>query len=243
MDSSSAADVVFTEWCRKDFSTSNLQTSHLAYDAHSTTNAPRQAHNPESSTPNKQQPPTTSTTSPPLSTEHAEATHEDAVPEQGSYKLPRRHTDHISDYAPPPGTRPREICPSRFDALSQSKGWEPKSANVPGSNRAVYDPVSHTTKLYTYGGSSAGITCEQGKGDELLRRAIQEDNQKERWYGRRKGVVEFVDKTATFAVNQNDEFVQNANAHPRFAARITGDMTNWFDNAFLSGSKVPFRNN
>ena len=55
-----------------------------------------------------------------------------------------------------------------------------------------------------------------------------------------QGVVEFVDRTHCFAVNSNDEFLRSCMNNPRAYASRTGELTNWFDNAFQSKMKVPF---
>ena len=50
---------------------------------------------------------------------------------------------------------------------------------------------------------------KEGKGDGLLRAKFEEDIQNGvPWYGRRKGVVEFVDRTHPFAVNANNAFLR-----------------------------------
>ncbi len=155
----------------------------------------------------------------------------------------RSPTDHISEYTPPANTPPKVTDATKFNSLSRSHGWAPKPPHAPNHTRAVYNPIAHTTSLYTYG-DGGSVSSVEGHGDALLKQA--RDASLERgspWYGRRKGVVEFVDQTATYAVNQNDAFVANADAHPHFAARINGEMSHWFDVAIKTGSKIPFRNN
>ena len=46
------------------------------------------------------------------------------------------------------------------------------------------------------------------------------------WHGRRKGVVEFVDRTHFSAVNQNKEHLHTCLRNPRAYATKTGEMTN-----------------
>ena len=46
------------------------------------------------------------------------------------------------------------------------------------------------------------------------------------WHGRRKGVVEFVDRTHFSAVNQNKEHLHTCLRNPRAYATKTGGMTN-----------------
>ena len=78
----------------------------------------------------------------------------------------RLATDHISEFIPPPGTRrgqPRD--PNKFDALSQTMGWAPNAPNSSGSTRAVYDPVAHTTTMYTF--QPASVSRQEGSGHHL----------------------------------------------------------------------------
>ncbi len=85
-------------------------------------------------------------------------------------------------------------------------GWAPNAPNSSGSTRAVYDPVAHTTTMYTF--QPASVSRQEGKGDALLRRKTESDLQRNApWHGRRKGVVEFVDRTSSFAVNANQEYL------------------------------------
>ena len=58
--------------------------------------------------------------------------------------------------------------------------------------------------------------------------------------GRRKGVVDFVDKTHSFAVNSNPAFLATCASNERAYASQTGELTKWMDNAFASKMKVPF---
>ena len=60
------------------------------------------------------------------------------------------------------------------------------------------------------------------------------------WHGRRKGVVEFVDRTQTFAVNQNDAFLDTVKRDPHAYHTKIGENAMWMDNAFRSKMKVPF---
>ena len=56
----------------------------------------------------------------------------------------------------------------------------------------------------------------------------------------RKGVVEFVDRTQTFAVNQNDAFLDTVKRDPHAYHTKIGENAMWMDNAFRSKMKVPF---
>ena len=90
-----------------------------------------------------------------------------------AYKL---RSDHIAEFVPPEGTQPRRRDPEKFDALSRSAGWAPHTANAPGSQRAVYDPVSHKTTLYTFD-SKGGVGRKEGDGDGLMREKALKDVQ------------------------------------------------------------------
>ena len=62
----------------------------------------------------------------------------------------------------------------------------------------------------------------EGQGDKLMRDKQQKDlNEGARgsWNGRRKGVVEFVDRTHSFAVNQNKQFLDTCAAKPHSGSR------------------------
>ena len=109
-----------------------------------------------------------------------------------------------------------------------------------GAQRAVYDPVSHRTSLYTFKGG--GVSRQEGKGDQLMVKKQLEDAfaSGRVWHGRRKGVVEFVDRTHFSAVNQNKAHLETCLKDPRAYATRTGEMTKWMDNAFESTMKVPF---
>ena len=74
-----------------------------------------------------------------------------------------------------------------------------------------------------------------------MRKKAAEDLLKGRvWHGRRKGVVEFVDRTQTFAVNQNDAFLDTVKRDPHAYHTKIGENAMWMDNAFRSKMKVPF---
>ena len=62
------------------------------------------------------------------------------------------------------------------------------------------------------------------------------------WHGRRKGVVEFVDATHSYAVNANKEFLDTCAKNEHAFHTQTGELTKWMDNAFSSKMKVPFYN-
>lgn len=149
-------------------------------------------------------------------------------------------TDHISEFVPPSGTLPLARDATKFDALTRTTGWAPHSGNVAGARRAVYDPVSHKTTLYTFG-SSDSVERLEGRGDGLLKQRREEDMLSGKsWHGRRKGVVEFVDRTHSHAVNLNGEFRRSCAQNMKMYHPKVGEMTNWFDNAFMSNCKVPF---
>jgi len=146
-------------------------------------------------------------------------------------------SDNVSEYRPPAGTKPRRKDPTKFDAMGTTAGWAPHSANRPGSQRAVYDPVAHKTTLYTFtdGGRVGRL---EGKGDDLMRDKQQRDlNAGAVWNGRRKGVVEFVDRTHFYAVNANDEFLKTCAHNERAYHPRKGDLTHWMDVALLSNMK------
>ena len=60
-----------------------------------------------------------------------------------------------------------------------------------GAQRAVYDPVSHRTSLYTFKGG--GVSRQEGKGDQLMVKKQLEDAfaSGRVWHGRRKGTDEW----------------------------------------------------
>jgi len=153
-----------------------------------------------------------------------------------------RHTDHMATYVPPDKVKPLTRDPNKFDALGRTSGWAPHNANAAGSQRAVYDPVSHKTTLYSFN-DTGGVSWVEGNGDKLMREKQQRDlnaGSMGNWAGRRKGVVEFVDRTHHHAVNQNKQFLDSC-AHNEFAYHgVAGEMTKWMDNAFASKMKVPF---
>ena len=152
-------------------------------------------------------------------------------------------TDHTREYIPPKDMpRLPHVEPGKFDALARTAGWAPHSANLPGSQRAVYDPVSHKTTMYTFSGNG-GVSRQEGKGDGLMRQKALDDAFKSGagvWHGRRKGVVEFRDRTHFYAVNSNAAHLETCAKNPRAYANKTGEMTKWMDNAFESKMKVPF---
>lgn len=149
-------------------------------------------------------------------------------------------TNHISEFVPPSSTLPMARDATKFDALTRTAGWAPHSANVAGAQRAVYDPVSHKTTLYTFGSTDA-VERRERRGDALLKQKREEDMLSGKsWHGRRKGVVEFVDRTHSYAVNLNGDFRRSCARNTKMYHPKVGEMTNWFDNAFLSNSKVPF---
>ena len=79
-------------------------------------------------------------------------------------------------------------------------------------------------------------------GDKLLREKAQRDvaTSGGTWRGRRKGVVEFVDRTHPSAGNQNREYLQWCAKNEHAYHTPTGELTKWMDNAFLSKMVVPF---
>ena len=66
--------------------------------------------------------------------------------------------------------------PDKFDALSRTGRWAPHTSNKPGSQRAVYDPVSHKATLYTFD-NSGGVSWIEGQGDKLMREKQQAEAQ------------------------------------------------------------------
>ena len=95
--------------------------------------------------------------------------------------------------------------------------------------------------MYTFD-SKGGVSRKEGRGDGLMRQKQQEDGFSGgfTWHGRRKGVVEFVDRTHFSAVNSNAAHLETCSKNARAYANKTGEMTNWMDNAFKSKMKVPF---
>ena len=149
-------------------------------------------------------------------------------------------TDNITHYYPPKGTPAAARDPRKFDALARTGGWAPHTSNKPGGQRAVYDPVSHKTTLYTFD-NVGGVSWIEGRGDKLMvEKATKDALAGEKWYGRRKGVVEFVDRTHPSAVNQNDEFRKWCTVNEHAYHTPTGELTKWMDNAFTTKMKVPF---
>jgi len=100
--------------------------------------------------------------------------------------------------------------------------------------------VAHKTTLYTFSGGR--VSRQEGKGDRLLVKKQTDDAFASGtvWHGRRKGVVEFVDRTHFSAVNSNQAHLETCLKDPRAYANRTGEMTKWMDNAFQSKMKVPF---
>jgi len=150
------------------------------------------------------------------------------------------HTDHMATYYPPKSTSMATRDPRKFDALARTAGWAPHTSNKSGGQRAVYDPVSHKSTLYTFD-SAGGCSWTEGQGDKLMRdKALKDAQAGQQWHGRRKGVVEFVDRTHPSAVNQNDDFLKWCAVKEHAYHTPTGELTKWMDNAFLSKMKVPF---
>lgn len=210
-------DATFRDWCKKD-GVSTLQSTAIT-PARSSYHVSTSSH---------------------LHRSHlkvASSTPSDVLPVSYS-----RHTDHMATYQPPSSMQPYQRDPNKFDALSRTTGWAPHNANAAGSQRAIYDPVSHKTTLYTFN-NTGGVSWIEGQGNKLMLEKQQKDlNSGSRglWQGRRKGVVEFVDRTHSFAVNQNKEFI-NSVAHNEHAYHTkTGELTKWMDNAFEAKMKVPF---
>ena len=158
-------------------------------------------------------------------------------------------TDHMAQYYPPASTVPTRRNPDKFDALGRTGGWAPHTSNAPGAQRAVYDPVSHKSTIYTFD-EKGGVSWVEGNGDKLLREKAAADAKVSnvQWKGRRKGVVEFVDRTHPSAGNQNDEYLKwcakndtnNKHIYNSSYHTQTGELTKWMDNAFLSKMVVPF---
>jgi len=153
-------------------------------------------------------------------------------------------SDHLATYYPPAGTQIKARDPTKFHPLGRTGGWAPHEANAPNSQRAVYDPVSHKTTLYSFD-DKGSVSWIEGKGDKLMRDKMQQDlNEAARkggsWHGRRKGVVEFVDRTHPFSVNKNHQFCDAVLANEHTYHTPTGELTKWMDNAFSSKMKVPF---
>jgi hypothetical protein len=150
------------------------------------------------------------------------------------YKLKSDHIGTCTD------VKPYKRDPNKYDALSRTDGWAPGSANTSGAQRAVYDPVSHKTTLYTFEGSGS-VGRLEGKGDGMMREKALKDKQTgATWHGRRKGVVEFVDRTHFNAVNANTAHRSTCAKNPHAFHMETGEDTKWMDAAFSSKMKVPF---
>lgn len=168
------------------------------------------------------------------------------APERYTNEHGRMETDIIGNYKPPVGTQPRMRDAGKFDAMGQSRGWLPNHPNVNGSQRAVYDPVSHKTTMYSFSqqpGGATSVSREEGKGDAMLLAKRQSDlDGGVPWHGRRKGVVEFVDRTHSFAVNQNDEFLKTCHSNEHAYHSKKGALTHWMDNAIFTQMKpLPFK--
>jgi len=214
--SSNAKDALFRDWCKKD-GVSQLQATSVYPPKHCYQAADGQ----------------------PLHRSHCRPLNPTpAGVARESYEL---RTDHMATYHPPDGTQPRRRDPTKFDALGRTGGWGPHTSNAAGAQRAVYDPVSHKTTLYTFD-RVGGVSWVDGQGDGLMREKAKADASQGglKWHGRRKGVVEFVDRTHRFAVNKNDEFVATCLRSEHAYHTPTGELTKWMDNAFASKMKVPF---
>jgi len=214
--SSNAKDALFRDWCKKD-GVSQLQATAVyppkhCYQAGDSQPLHRSHRRPQNPTP--------------------------AGVEREPYEL---RTDRMATYVPPEGTQLRRRDPTKFDALGRTGGWGPHTSNAAGAQRAVYDPVSHKTTLYTFD-RVGGVSWVEGQGDGLMRDKAKADASQGgvKWHGRRKGVVEFVDRTHRFAVNKNDEFVETCLRNEHAYHTPTGELTKWMDNAFASKMKVPF---
>ena len=173
----------------------------------------------------------------PLHRSHQRPVAKDPIAGPAPYSM---HTDHMATYYPPPNTKATTRDPRKFDALGRTGGWAPHTSNRPGAQRAVYDPVSHKSTLYTFD-RSGGVSWSEGNGDKIMRQQAHKEAQSgDKWFGRRKGVVEFVDRTHSSAVNQNDDFRNWCAVNEHAYHTPTGELTKWMDNAFLSKMKVPF---
>mmetsp|Transcript_20360 Transcript_20360/g.41414 ORF Transcript_20360/g.41414 Transcript_20360/m.41414 type:complete len:232 (-) Transcript_20360:189-884(-) len=151
-------------------------------------------------------------------------------------------SDHLATYYPPASIQPKKRDPTKYTPLGRTDGWAPHNANAPNSQRAVYDPVSHKTTLYSFD-DKGGVSWVEGKGNKMMLDKRQEDLNKGDsgfWNGRRKGVVEFVDRTHAFAVNRNAQYCDTVQANEHAYHTPTGELTKWMDNAFSSKMKVPF---
>jgi len=212
-------DAAFRDWCKKD-GVSTLQQKTAIYPPPSMYHA--------------------STSSQPLHRAHQRTV--SGTP-AGIAPVPYQlKTDHLATYYPPSTIEPKKRDPTKFDALGRTTGWAPHNANAPQSQRAVYDPVCHKATLYTFD-NKGGVSWIEGQGDKLMRDKMQKDLNEGAlgsWHGRRKGVVEFVDRTHAFAVNQNSEFLNTCAKNEHAYHTPTGELTRWMDNAFSSKMKVPF---
>lgn len=150
------------------------------------------------------------------------------------------HTDHMATYYPPSSIQPSRRDPHKFDALGRTSGWAPHTSNAPGAQRAVYDPVSHKSTLYTFD-RVGGVSWTESNGDKIMRDKAASDAAKGNlWNGRRKGVVEFVDRTHPSACNANKDYLAWCAVKDHAYHTPTGELTKWMDNAFSSKMKVPF---
>eukprot|EP00322_Chrysochromulina_rotalis_P015618 CAMPEP_0115864712 /NCGR_PEP_ID=MMETSP0287-20121206/19340_1 /TAXON_ID=412157 /ORGANISM="Chrysochromulina rotalis, Strain UIO044" /LENGTH=227 /DNA_ID=CAMNT_0003319187 /DNA_START=11 /DNA_END=694 /DNA_ORIENTATION=+ len=215
---SNEKDASYRDWCKKD-GVSTLQSTAVF--------PPRSSYHASSS-------------SQPIHFTHRKpASTTPAATEPVSYS---RHTDHMCTFYPAPHVKPLERDPKKFDTLGRTNGWSPHNANAAGSTRAVYDPVSHKSTLYTFD-NSGGVSWIEGRGDKLMRDTRQKDlnsGQMGQWHGRRKGVVEFVDRTHHHAVNQNKQYLDSCAHNDHAYHTPMGEMTKWMDNAFASKMIVPF---
>ncbi|KAL1510858.1 hypothetical protein AB1Y20_005691 [Prymnesium parvum] len=144
-------------------------------------------------------------------------------------------TDHIAEYKPLPGTQARRREEGAFNAMGTTVGWAPHQPNRPGSTRAVYNPVSHETALYTFT-TAGGVERVNARGDQLLREKAARDREDGSWYGRRKGVVEFVDRTHFYAVNANEQFLRTCNQNEHAFHPQKGALSHWMDAALRDKS-------
>lgn len=65
---------------------------------------------------------------------------------------PRLPTDNISHWTAPSTVVARGPDLSKFNALSLSEPWVPHTSNEAGARAAVYDPIAHTTTVFTFDG-------------------------------------------------------------------------------------------
>lgn len=157
--SSNAKDALFRDWCKKD-GVSQLQATAVyppkhCYQAGDSQPLHRSHRRPQNPTP--------------------------AGVEREPYEL---RTDRMATYVPPEGTQLRRRDPTKFDALGRTGGWGPHTSNAAGAQRAVYDPVSHKTTLYTFD-RVGGVSWVEGQGDGLMRDKAKADASQGgvKWHG------------------------------------------------------------